>query len=411
MTDHFIAQFQQLLTPGRIEKLTEIFGDEPAQIRNAFAASLPVVWHAVADKASTPEGVQQVLNNIQEVRAEHIELDVERVFSGGSEWGHLGGNLLHGLLGDKESHLSEKIADHSGVKKATSHNILRITALLVMDLLGKESKAGKDDKYKLVQYLHSGMDAAGTWFPAGLTAAGLGMAGTAALKDRLHGYLGVMDGVGTPAGKPRTSTRILPILIVLGLGALLWWFLSGRAKKENPVDDAGTVTTTTVTPPPQAQAVADKTAGTITLPDASKFNVSKGTMEYSLVDFLNDASRPAGKDVWFDFDDVNFDLDKADLTAGSQTQLSNIAAILKAYPNTKVKVGGYTDKTGDEKHNMTLSQQRADAVLKALQDAGVPAAQLLGAEGYGSQFAKAAANASEEERRPDRRMSLSVREK
>jgi outer membrane protein OmpA-like peptidoglycan-associated protein len=48
---------------------------------------------------------------------------------------------------------------------------------------------------------------------------------------------------------------------------------------------------------------------------------------------------------------------------------------------------------------------------EALKKAGVNKAQLVGAEGYGSQFAKAAADAPDEERKKDRRISLSVREK
>ncbi len=408
MTDQFITRFQQLITPERIEKLKDIFGDEPAQISNAFSASLPVVLNAAADKASSADGAASILNSIHEVHGHHIMVDADNVFSGGGEWGHKGGNLLHGLLGDNESHVSERIADFSGAKKSTAHNILRITTLLVMDLLGSEAKVDKTDKRKLVQYLHPRMDALGA-FPAGLTAAGLGLTDTSIIKGRLQDSLDVMNGTNTPEGRKKKPVWVFPLIIAGGLGVLLWWFLSGRNNMEDPV--APVVKTDTMATVVVHKATIDTVARTITLPDASTFNVSKGTMEYKLVEFLNDDSRAAGKDVWFDFDDVNFDLDKATLTPNSQVQITNIVAILKAYPQTKVKVGGYTDKTGDEKHNMKLSQERADEVLKALQSGGVPDGQLQGAEGYGSQFAKAAANATDEQRRGDRRMSLSVREK
>jgi outer membrane protein OmpA-like peptidoglycan-associated protein len=92
-------------------------------------------------------------------------------------------------------------------------------------------------------------------------------------------------------------------------------------------------------------------------------------------------------------------------------QLQNITAILKAFPKASIKIGGYTDKTGDERANMKLSQARADAVVKALKDNGITSSQLAGAEGYGSQFAKAAATAPGEERKKDRRISVSVRKK
>lgn len=158
-------------------------------------------------------------------------------------------------------------------------------------------------------------------------------------------------------------------------------------------------------------SVVDTVNRTITLPDSNTFHVSKGTMEYKMVAFLNDPNSVPGKDIWFDFDDVNFDFDKASLTTESDMQLNNIASILKAYPSVKVKVGGYTDKKGDEQYNMKLSQERADTILNALLGFGVPQEQLQGAEGYGSQFATQPASASDEARRVDRRMALSVREK
>lgn len=149
----------------------------------------------------------------------------------------------------------------------------------------------------------------------------------------------------------------------------------------------------------------------VALPGGIEIEALKGGIEDKLVAFLNDANAKAGKDVWFDFDNLNFELNSAKITAESNIQVQNIAAILKAYPKVKVKIGGYTDKTGDSAANLKLSQERADAVLSALKNANAGAEQLTGAEGYGSQYAKAAADAPDEERKLDRRISLSVREK
>ena len=82
--------------------------------------------------------------------------------------------------------------------------------------------------------------------------------------------------------------------------------------------------------------------------------------------------------------------------------------ILKAFPKAKIKIGGYTDNIGDEAANKKLSLERAQAVQKMLQDAGVNL-QVEGAEGYGSEFAKYPPSAPEEDRIKDRRVSVSVR--
>mgnify|MGYP003549474395 CR=1 FL=1 len=114
------------------------------------------------------------------------------------------------------------------------------------------------------------------------------------------------------------------------------------------------------------------------------------------------------KKIWFDFDNLNFETGSANLTAGSQAQVSNMVAILKAFPAAKLKIGGYTDKVGNEASNRKLSASRANAVKAALDKGGV-GAQVIGAEGYGSEFAKFPADAPESDRVKDRHVSVSIR--
>ncbi|NMH27972.1 OmpA family protein [Flavobacterium silvaticum] len=202
---------------------------------------------------------------------------------------------------------------------------------------------------------------------------------------------------------------LLPLVLLIGLVGLSVWFFNRNVEVREPVSFTDTISTVITAVSPESKP--DTLRKTVVLPDGSSLPFSKGTMEFKLVEFLNDNSRAAGKDVWFDFDDVNFDLNSSNITTESQTQLLNIATIFKQYPKLKAKVGGYTDKSANEPANVKLSQERADALQKALLAFGVSDIQLAGAEGYGSQFASVPATASEEERRPDRRMSLGIREK
>jgi outer membrane protein OmpA-like peptidoglycan-associated protein len=89
--------------------------------------------------------------------------------------------------------------------------------------------------------------------------------------------------------------------------------------------------------------------------------------------------------------------------------LRNIGAILKAYPNVHVTIGGYTDNTGDASANQVLSQQRADAVKGQLISMGV-SADRLESQGYGEQH-PVADNSTEEGRQKNRRISLTVTQK
>ncbi|MCB0769909.1 MAG: protein translocase subunit SecD [Flavobacteriales bacterium] len=128
-------------------------------------------------------------------------------------------------------------------------------------------------------------------------------------------------------------------------------------------------------------------------------------VESGLIGFLEDG-KPADKTTWFNFDRVNFESGSAELDPASDGQLNNLVEILKAYPDITLKIGGYTDNTGDEATNTKLSQERADAVKAALVTRGV-AAERLDAEGYGPQH-PVASNDTEEGRAQNRRMALRV---
>lgn len=97
--------------------------------------------------------------------------------------------------------------------------------------------------------------------------------------------------------------------------------------------------------------------------------------------FLNDPSAPATENSWFDFDRLLFDTGKASLQPALREQLKNIADILRAYPQVKVRIGGYTDNTGDLV-SLQLSQQRADNVLAKLTRLAVDPLR-MSAKGYG----------------------------
>ncbi len=57
-------------------------------------------------------------------------------------------------------------------------------------------------------------------------------------------------------------------------------------------------------------------------------------------------------------------------------QIKAFADYMKKMPHISVTIEGYTDSSGDMKHNMQLSQQRANAVKKALVANGISASRI-----------------------------------
>ena len=79
---------------------------------------------------------------------------------------------------------------------------------------------------------------------------------------------------------------------------------------------------------------------------------------------------------------INFDIDKATLRPESMGTLNQINRVLTENPDLKFEVGGHTDNTGNSPHNLTLSQQRAEAVKSQLLAMGISPTRLT-AKGYG----------------------------
>lgn len=70
-----------------------------------------------------------------------------------------------------------------------------------------------------------------------------------------------------------------------------------------------------------------------------------------------------GEGIKLTFDSgILFAVNKSELNAMSQTNLTDLAVILNKYPDTNIVIEGHTDSDGTDAYNMTLSEQRASAV-------------------------------------------------
>jgi outer membrane protein OmpA-like peptidoglycan-associated protein len=80
---------------------------------------------------------------------------------------------------------------------------------------------------------------------------------------------------------------------------------------------------------------------------------------------------------------VFFEVDKAELKVGSLPILDDLVQTLVEHPEIqKLRIEGHTDTTGTDTHNLTLSNQRAEAVRAYLIRSGVEGDRLV-AKGYG----------------------------
>jgi outer membrane protein OmpA-like peptidoglycan-associated protein len=302
-----------------------------------------------------------------------------------SPLGGLGSQFLSMIFGSNISTVSDSIGRSTGLG-GKAGTLLSMAAPLVLGFLGQHVRQNGLSATELGDTLKAEAPSWQRFLPAGLGS-----------------LLGGASLAGAPAKVAAAGKRWLWPLIVLALlliGAL--WFFN-RAKE--PVSDA--VQTARNAGAAVGSALGDffKTK----LPDGVELNIPKFGIEDKLIRFLNDSSKPVDTTTWFNFDRLLFDTGSPALQPSSREQLGNIAAILKAYPNVHVKIGGYTDNTGDAAANLALSDARAKNVMDALVEAGIDPSRLE-SKGYGDQY-PVGDNNTEAGRALNRRIALLVTQK
>ncbi|WP_193073997.1 OmpA family protein [Pseudomonas sp. FME51] len=93
-----------------------------------------------------------------------------------------------------------------------------------------------------------------------------------------------------------------------------------------------------------------------------------------LQDELNAKQTDRGSVVTFS--NVLFDHDKSDLKPAANSSVRKLAEFLNEHEQRKVLIEGFTDSTGADSYNLTLSQARADSVRRALVREGVASSRI-----------------------------------
>lgn len=119
-------------------------------------------------------------------------------------------------------------------------------------------------------------------------------------------------------------------------------------------------------------------------------------------DFLADEIEKSGKVALYG---INFATGKADITPDSAKTLEQIAKLLGARPQWKLRIDGHTDNVGKPATNLELSKNRAQAVKAWLTGKSGIKAERLTTDGFGDQK-PVADNATEPGRARNRRVEL-----
>jgi outer membrane protein OmpA-like peptidoglycan-associated protein len=102
--------------------------------------------------------------------------------------------------------------------------------------------------------------------------------------------------------------------------------------------------------------------------------------------------------------DVLFGTDQARLNPDGMRTVQKLADVLQKNPQRTVLVEGFTDSVGEASHNQQLSERRATAVRRVLQDMGV-SRERVAVRGYGESY-PVTANDTAQNRQLNRRVEI-----
>jgi outer membrane protein OmpA-like peptidoglycan-associated protein len=94
------------------------------------------------------------------------------------------------------------------------------------------------------------------------------------------------------------------------------------------------------------------------------------------------------------------------LKSSGLVNITKLAQFLRDNPDRKVIVEGYTDSTGSDSYNQSLSERRAASVQRALAQQGVDISRIV-TQGYGKEY-PVADNGSVSGRAMNRRVEVTI---
>lgn len=104
---------------------------------------------------------------------------------------------------------------------------------------------------------------------------------------------------------------------------------------------------------------------------------------------------------------ILFKTNSDEILPESYPVLADVAAILTAHPDLRIRIEGHTDDRGSDDHNLDLSRRRAASVVRFLVERHGIAAERLSSEGYGESH-PIADNRTSEGRARNRRVVFQI---
>ncbi len=452
MAINLLDLVQSQLGGAAMSQIGKFLGEDESKASAGMAAALPAILGSVMQKGSTESGAAGIMDLLSSGGHDGSMFDnLGALLGGGSSTNTMmdtGGTLLQFFMGNKTQAITDLLIRHTGLGKGAMGSVLRMAAPMLVGMIGKQVSKSGLNAGGLMNLLGGQKEFIKDALPAGMG----NMLGFADMGNKAKEAVGsaatAATGAATAAASEGKSmlSRLLPLALILGLCfAGYKYFTSGQnviadaantamdktkdvanaaadkagdaasvvaATAENAADAAGNAANKVGDAASNAaDATMDAASNAAnTLKDAANkalanVKFAAGSAGEGLHKLLGSSESAVGQTV--SFKNLNFAVGSANIDPKTAIEVENLAAVLKAYPNVKVEIGGHTDNTGDAKKNLELSNNRAAAVAKMLVREGGVDRNRITTFGYGD-GKPTADNGTKEGREANRRIEVKV---
>lgn len=424
-----ISEVTQHFTPEVVRSARSMTGESESSTYQALHVATPTVLQGLANMASSSEGASNLANMIRDGGYAGLTENPMSLFRGGTATNYLlsaGQRNLGKIFGSNASSVTDVVAKSSGVSASSAGKLMGLITPLTLGVLGKRISTETSGPAGLTELLSRQRDEIGAAAPAGLSRIlGFGPRAVPTQVTTVEDEVTDEEVVDSPthvehfaeptpvAERPRVepttfATRQAPavtvpragagrwlpfLLVALGIIALLA-YLASRARAPRVAPHVVPPATTGLAP--------------VHLPNGANLSVPPGSINSQLANFLGNTSA-TNLPQTFVFDHLNFVSGSTQLTPDSHKTVTDLAEVLRAYPNALVQLTGHTDNTGTPQSNQTLSLDRANAVKDMLVSNGIAGTRIT-TQGLG-QSRPITSNDTEQGRAQNRRTELTVTQK